>query len=165
MSLSIVARKSTAYINVKRHRPGEPGHTQDTHGTHGRTRGHLGGHTDHTDEPSQPTNAPTRTTARRPKPRPTQQPKPRLYVGIPTCKPPCWCRKFRCTDKHAGAKDCAQGDASERCIWRSSRTKTRQRRSWPCTACAPPQESVSQNSKIKFEQSSACQSPSNSRLS
>ena len=39
------------------------------------------------------------------------------------------------------------------------------RRSWPCTACAPPQESVSPNSKGKFEQSSACQSPSNSRLS
>jgi hypothetical protein len=39
------------------------------------------------------------------------------------------------------------------------------RRSWPCTAFARHQESVAPNFKIEFEQSSTCQSPSNSRLS
>jgi len=36
-------------------------------------------------------------------------------------------RKFRCSDMLAASKDCAQGDASERCIERSSRAKTRQK--------------------------------------
>ena len=35
-------------------------------------------------------------------------------------------------------------------------------RSWPSTACARPLASVSPNSKGKFKQSSACQSPSSS---
>ena len=54
------------------------GGCRDTHGTH---TGHAGaqGHTDHTDEPHNHPNSPThtRTSARRPKPRPTQQPQAR----------------------------------------------------------------------------------------
>ena len=54
------------------------GGCRDTHGTH---TGHAGaqGHTDHTDEPHNHPNSPThtRTSAQRPKPRPTQQPQAR----------------------------------------------------------------------------------------
>ena len=61
-------------VKSKRHRG-----SRNTHGTH---TGHTGahGHTDHTDEPHNhpnPTTHPpldTRTTTRRPKPQPTQQP-------------------------------------------------------------------------------------------
>ena len=53
-----------ATVPVKRHR-GTPGH----HGTHGRTRAH-GSH-GRTSQPSTQTQRHTRTTARRPKPRPT----------------------------------------------------------------------------------------------
>ena len=65
---------------------GAPGHTRDTH------TGHAGaqGHTDHTDEPhklahKQP-NSPThttRTSARRPKPRPTQHLPVKRHRGEP----------------------------------------------------------------------------------
>ena len=58
----------------------------------------------------------------------------RVCPGSPRClftgtKPPCWRRKFRCsvTQRCAARKGCAQGDASERCIERSSPTKTRQK--------------------------------------
>jgi hypothetical protein len=68
----------TKQVPVKRHR-GEPGHTRDTHGTRGRTKAH--GPRRRTSQPSKPTNNTdiphVRSSARRPKPRPTQQPQAR----------------------------------------------------------------------------------------
>ena len=58
-------------LPVKRHR-GEPGRTRDTHGTH---TGRHGSHS-RSSQPSEPERH-TRTTTRRPKPRPTQQPQAR----------------------------------------------------------------------------------------
>ena len=82
---------SESLLPLKRHR-GEPTHT---HGTHGRTRAHeshrtqknLSPHKTTTQEPSKLTNTPARphdrTTARRPNPRPIQQPQPRSRT-LPT---------------------------------------------------------------------------------
>jgi hypothetical protein len=72
---------------------GGAGSPRHTHGTH--TRAHTGTrmHGSHrrTSQPSQPTNAtPTHPHARRPKP-PTA-------AALIQEKPPCWCRKFRCSD-------------------------------------------------------------------
>jgi hypothetical protein len=112
-----VASKHCVYMSS----PGEPG-ARDTRTEH--TRAHTGTrmHGSHrrTSQPSQPTNAtPTHPHARRPKP-PTA-------AALIQEKPPCWCPKFRCSDKLAESKGCAQGDASERRIERSSRAKTRQK--------------------------------------
>jgi hypothetical protein len=117
-----VPRKHCVYIYV--YTGGAGTHARDTHG---RTRAH--GCTDHSitqtnlttiPKPSQPTNAtPTHPNALRPKP-PTAaslfQDNRRVGAGsfvVPT------------SSRHT--QGCAQGDASERCIERSSRAKTRQK--------------------------------------
>ena len=115
-----VPRKHCVYIYMSS--PGEPGHT---HGTHTGAHGHTDARITQTNlttipKPSQPTNVtPTHPHALRPKP-PTAaslfQVNRRVGAGsfvVPTCS--------------AASKDCAQGDASERCIERSSRAKTRQK--------------------------------------
>ena len=73
---------------------GEPGHS---HGINGSTNTGAHGHTDHTDEPHNHPNPPTHPHARRPKPRPPPQPRSQ-------CKPPCWYRKFRCSESTRGTQ-------------------------------------------------------------
>jgi hypothetical protein len=113
--------KQALRIHVFTGGAGSPRHTHGTHtGAHGHTDAAMHGSHRRTSQPSQPTNAtPTHPHARRPKP-PTA-------AALIQDKPPCWCPKFRCSDKLAAGKGCAQGDASERRIERSSRAKTRQK--------------------------------------
>ena len=113
-----VPRKHCVYMSS----PGEPGHTHGTHTRHGRTRAH--GCTDHTDETHNHPNPPTlheRTHTHDDRNR--QQPQSCNLIQ----KLAVLGRKFRCSDMLAASKDCAQGDASKRCIERSSQAKTRQK--------------------------------------
>ena len=109
---------STAYICLHRgSRDTGTGHTRDT-GAHGHTDARIT-QTKLTTIPTHQryTNAPTRTTTET----------ANRAAALIQDKPPCWCPKFRCSDKLAASKGCAQGDASERRIERSSRAKTRQK--------------------------------------
>ena len=121
MSLSML-QASTAYTCL--HRGSREPETHARRDTHGRTRAHGCSdaritQTNLTTIPTHQryTNAPTRTTT---------ETANRAAILIQD-KPPCWCPKFRCSDKLAASKGCAQGDASERRIERSSRAKTRQK--------------------------------------
>ena len=138
-----VPRKHCVYIYV--YTGGAGTHARDTHG---RTRAH--GCTDHSitqtnlttiPKPSQPTNAtPTHPNALRPKP-PTAASlfQGNRRVGAGSFVVPTSSRQAKVARKvtHPSAA------LREAAVLRHGK-----RRSLPCTACAPPQESVSPNSTV-----------------
>ena len=161
MSLSML-QASTAYTCFIHVFTGGAGSPRHTHGTHTGAHGHTDARITQTNLTTIPThqrytNAPTRTTTETANSRSPKSGKTAVLVPEVSL-----IRQARAAKQSLRARKVTHPSAALREV---AEQRHGRRRSWPCTAFARHQESVSPKTRMKFEQSSTCQSPSNSRLS